>query len=123
MASLTPSIFIRRPGAHRTMESSCRRCSLIVGTAKREEELDQAEQSHVCDSWLLDQWKQMFEHDPDQQEAGHFSYTASQPPLPAQDPDHSRFRNTEKPPARPRPGKSSFAEFQRRTFTTKSKPA
>ena len=123
MASLTPSIFIRRPGAHRTMESSCRRCSLIVGTAKREEELDQAEQSHVCDSWLLDQWKQMFEHDPDQQEAGHFSYTAPESPVPAQAPNNSRFRNAEKTPARPRPAKSNFAEFQRRTFTTKSKPA
>jgi len=123
MASLIPSTFTRRPGAHRNMESTCTRCSLTVATARREEELDQAEQSHVCDSWLLDQWKQMFEHSPDQQEAGHFSFTASQSPLPAQVPGHSRFRNAEKPSARPHPGKSSFAEFRRRTFETKSKPA
>jgi len=123
MALLTPSMFVRRLTAHRATESICTRCSLTVATAKREEELDKAEQSHICDSWLLEQWKQMFEHSPAHQEAGHFSFTPSQSPSPAQVPDRSRFRDAEKPPARPRPEKSSFAEFRRRTFETKSKPA
>src|SRR6185312_9153047 len=100
--------------------STCARCSLTVATAKREEELDQAEQLHVCDSWLLEQWERMFEHSPDRQEAGHFSFTSAQSQSPAQASDRSSFRHGEKPPARPRPGKSGFAEFRRRTFTTKS---
>jgi len=123
MALLTPSMFVRRLTGHRATESICTRCSLTVATAKREEELEQAEQLHVCDPWLLEQWKQMFEHSSDHQKAGHFSFTPSQSPSPTQVPGHSRFRKAEKPQARPRPSKSSFAEFRRRTFETKSKPA
>lgn len=123
MASLPPSTFVRRPIGHRTTESTCSRCSLTVATAKREQELDQAEQRHVCDPWLLEQWKQMFEQNAGPREAGHFSFTPSRSPSPAQGTDHSRFRHAEKPPARPRPGDFNFAEFRRRTFTTKSTSA
>ena len=123
MASLTPSTFVRRLTEHRTTESTCTRCSLTVATAKREEELDQAEQRHVCDSWLLEQWKQMFEHSPDRKEAGHFSFTPAQSESPVQVSDRSGLRYGEKPVDRQRSAKSSFADFRRRTFEPKSKSA
>ena len=123
MASVTPSAFVRRLTGDRATESTCTRCSLTVATTREEEELDQAERRHVCDSWLLEQWKQMFEHSPDRKEAGNFSFTASRSPSPAQISDRSHFCHAEKPLAQSRPGKSSFAEFRRRTFTTKSKSA
>lgn len=123
MASLIPSTFVRRPIGHRTTESTCTRCSLTVATAKREEELDQAEQGHVCDPWLLEQWNQMFEHTPDRREAGHSSFTFTRSPAQPQVSDHGRFHRAENPPVRQRPGTSSFAEFKRRTFTTKSNSA
>lgn len=123
MASPNPSTFVRRPGAHRTTESICTRCLLAVATAKREEELDQAEQRHVCDSWLLEQWKQMFEYSPDRKGAGRFSFTPAQSLSPAPVSDRSPFGHAKRPPARPGPGKFSFAEFRRRTFVSKSKSA
>jgi len=123
MASISPSTFVHRLTEHRATESTCTRCFLTVATTREEEELEQAEKCHVCDSWLLDQWKQMFDYSPGRQEGGHFSFTPSRSVLPAHVSDRSRFRHAEKPPAQSRPGKSSFAEFRRRTFTTKSNAA
>jgi hypothetical protein len=70
MSSPQENTFIRRPRGHRTLESTCKRCFLTVATAKRERELDEAEQRHTCDSWLLEQWKQMFEYTPAGKVAG-----------------------------------------------------
>lgn len=81
MASPVSSTFIRRPKSRRITESTCARCFLIVATAKRETELDRAEQGHVCDQWLLEQWKQMFEYIPTCEVAGHSSFTPAQSPF------------------------------------------
>lgn len=64
MASPIHNTFIRRPKGHRITESTCERCFLTVAAAKRENELRQAEQNHVCDPWLMEQWRQMFEYSP-----------------------------------------------------------
>lgn len=123
MASLIPSTFVRRATGNRTTESTCTRCFLTVATARHEEELDQAEQRHVCDPWLLEQWKQMFEYNPDRHVAGNSGFTPALSSSPAQVSDRSHFFHAEKPLNRPRPGNASFAEFRRRTFTVKSKSA
>lgn len=119
MASLTPSTFVRRPTGNRTTESTCSRCSLTVATARHEKELDQAEQSHVCEPWLLEQWNQMFESNPGRHAVGNSGFTPALSSSPAQVSDR-RFCHAEKPPVRPRPVNSNFAEFRRRTFPVKS---
>ena len=64
MALPIQNTFVRRSTGHRTVESTCKRCFLTVAIAKRERELDQAEQRHICEPWLLEQWKQIFDYNP-----------------------------------------------------------
>jgi hypothetical protein len=64
MASPAHIPFIRRHKSYRTFDSTCTRCFLTVATDNREAEVDQAERSHVCNPWLLEQWKELFEHHP-----------------------------------------------------------
>lgn len=61
MLSPTHGTFIRRPPEHWRMESTCKRCFLTVATAKREAELDRTEERHICDQWLVEPWKQLFD--------------------------------------------------------------
>jgi hypothetical protein len=63
MAAPSHTPFIRRPKSHRTFDSTCTRCLLTIATDIRERELAKAEEEHVCNPWLMEQWKQLFEHD------------------------------------------------------------
>lgn len=61
--------FVRRANANGTTDSICTRCFVTVATATWEADLDHAERRHVCDSSLLERWKDMAAHEPS--EGGH----------------------------------------------------
>lgn len=64
MPLLPETLFVHHKNADGTTHSICTRCFVTVVTAMRKADLDRAEQSHVCDSWLVAHWKELAERDP-----------------------------------------------------------
>lgn len=55
-ATLIHPAFAHRTNRDGTIDSICRECFVTVATALWESELDQPEQTHVCDPWVLKQY-------------------------------------------------------------------
>ena len=53
MGPSSDSQFVHRANGDGTFDSICRECIATVAAAKREAELEAAEQDHICDSWIL----------------------------------------------------------------------
>ena len=51
--------FFHRRNKNGTIDSICTRCFVTVGTALKESELAEMEQSHTCDPYWLLRWQQI----------------------------------------------------------------
>lgn len=49
--------FAHRANRDGTFDSICRDCFITVATQQREADLEKPEREHVCDSWVLDKFK------------------------------------------------------------------
>lgn len=59
IAPLNQNSFIRRAIADGTTASFCKKCFATIAVARREIELSQAEQDHVCHPFVLAFWESM----------------------------------------------------------------
>ena len=53
--------FTRRRNTDETTDSFCNQCFVTVATSRCESDLDRAEQTHVCDLYLVNYWKSLSE--------------------------------------------------------------
>lgn len=64
VSSSAETTFVRRQNANGSTHSICTCCFITVATATRQADLDQAEQRHICDPWLVAHWKELASRSP-----------------------------------------------------------